>query len=222
MPSTFTTNKSIEKPASGSFNNAWAAPVNADWDDIDNAFGGSAGIVVTGVATGTYALTLAQYQPVNIEFGGTLSGNLLYVLPSGVGGMWTVSNNATGVFTISLGVAGGGSAALLPGFRTLLVSDGINIAFADNSLPAQAQAAAEAFATAADVVVTTNANSFASSAASTAQSNAEAFSANASNLSSGTVPNARLQNIGLLPGVVIEADPGGTPTGAPGTMFFLF
>jgi len=33
--STYTTNKNIEMPASGSYNNAWAAPVNADWADID-------------------------------------------------------------------------------------------------------------------------------------------------------------------------------------------
>ena len=35
MPSTFTTNKSIEKPSAGSYNNTWSVPVNADWDDID-------------------------------------------------------------------------------------------------------------------------------------------------------------------------------------------
>ena len=39
MTSTFTTNKSIEKPANGDYVNDWNVPVNADWDIIDQAFG---------------------------------------------------------------------------------------------------------------------------------------------------------------------------------------
>ena len=92
MASTFTTNKNIEKPASGSYNNAWAAPVNADFDDIDNALGGHAGISVTGVGAGTYALTIGQYQPINIEFTGVLTAALVYALPAGVGGIWSITS----------------------------------------------------------------------------------------------------------------------------------
>jgi hypothetical protein len=222
MSTTFTTNKNLIEPASGSFTNAWAAPVNSDWTAIDNAFGGNTVISVIGVTAGTYALTIAQYQPPNIEFTGTLSGNLVYVIPAGVGGIWTVSNATTGAFTISIGVTGGTSAAVLQGFRTLIVSDGSTVTLADTSAPAQAQANAEAFATAADAVVLASAESFASSAAATAQSNAEAFSADASNLSSGQVPNAVLPEIGDMPGVTIQADPGGTPIGGPFEMFFYY
>lgn len=222
MPSTFTTNKSIEQPASGSFNNAWAAPVNADWEDIDNAFGGNSVITVTGVATGTYALTLSQYQPPDIKFEGVVSGNLLYVLPAGVGGIWSVANDASGAFTISVGVAGGGAAGILPAARTLIVSDGVNVGFADNSLALQAIAISEAFATAADAVVTTNTEAFATAADTVVLASAEAFSADASNLSSGVVPNGQLPNIGNMPGVTIQADPGGTPSGSPGDMFFYY
>jgi hypothetical protein len=39
---------------------------------------------------------------------------------------------------------------------------------------------------------------------------------------SGTVPNSHLPNVGLMPGVVIQADPGGTPSGAPGTMYLYY
>jgi hypothetical protein len=222
MASTFTTNKSIEKPASGDYNNAWAAPVNVDWDDIDAAFGGNTGIIVTGVSTGSYALTLAQYRPPNIVFTGTLIGNLVYVLPAGVGGVWTVGNFTTGAFTISIASSGGGSIGVLQGFRTSVVSDGTGVSLADTSLPAQALANAEAFATSADAVVLSTAESFASGAAATAQSNAEAFSSNANNLTSGTVPNPRLPNVGLMPGVLISLDPGGTPSGSPGTIFFYY
>jgi len=128
MASTFTTNKHIEKPASGDYNNAWAAPVNADWDDIDNALGGSSSISVTGVGAGTYALTLPQYQPPNIKFTGTLTANLNYQLPAGVGGIWTISNGTTGAFTLTFSVNGGGSFVLPQGQRSQVVCDAATIA----------------------------------------------------------------------------------------------
>lgn len=222
MAATFTTNKNLIEPASGSFVNAWAAPVNSDWSAIDACFGGNTLINVTGVPTGSYALSIAQYQPPNIVFTGTIIAPLAYILPAGVGGVWSVNNITTGGFALQFGVSGGAAVTILQGFRSLVVSDGVNVGLADTSAPAQAQANAEAFATAADAVVLSSAESFASSAAATAQSNAEAFSKNASNLSSGTVPNAQLPNIGDLPGVTIQADPGGTPLGGPFDMFFYY
>jgi hypothetical protein len=218
----FTPNKNLQIPASGSFNNAWAAPVNLNFSEIDTALGGNTLIDVTGVTAGTYILTLAQYQPVNIEFAGPMSGNLTYVLPTGVGGLWTVGNLTSGAFTITFGIVGGVGPIIPQGFRSLVISNGANSVFADSAGPAQAQASAQAFATAADVVVTTNANTFATNAANTAQANAGAFSANASNLSSGTVPNAQLPNVGVMPGIIIQADPGGTPTGPPGTLWLYY
>jgi hypothetical protein len=170
MASTFTTNKHIEKPASGDYNNAWAAPVDADWDDIDNALGGHSAISVTGIGAGTYALTLPQYQPPNIEFTGILTANLNYQLPAGVGGLWSISNGTTGAFTLTFSVNGGGSFVLPQGQRSFLVCDGTNIALADSGI-----ALAEAFATAADAVVTTTTEAFATAAASAALASAEAF-----------------------------------------------
>jgi hypothetical protein len=219
----FTVNKSIQQPANGSFNNDWDVPVNADWAIIDNAFGGHSVINVTGVTAGTYTLTLAQYQPPIIVFTGTITANLVYQLPAGVGGIWSVQNVTIGAFTVGFKVTGSvGTLILAQGFRTLVLSDGSGPDTADDALPLQAQANAQAFATAADVVVTTNTEAFATAAANTAQSNAETFSANASNLSSGTVPNAQLPNVGIGPGVIIQADPGGTPTGPPGTLWLYY
>jgi hypothetical protein len=217
-----TPNKNLQMPANGSFNNDWDVPVNADWSAIDTAFGGNAVINVTGVAAGGYALSLSQYTPPNIAFIGTISANLVYVLPAGVGGIWTVSNGTTGSFFIQIGVSGGGSIAILQGFRSLIVSDGNNVSLADTSAPEQAQANAEAFATAADVTVLSTAESFATTAANAAQAAAIATAANASNLSSGVVANGLLPNPGVGPGVTIAADPGTTPSGAPGAIFYYF
>lgn len=220
--STFTPNKDLIEPANGSFNNIWDEPLALNWTSIDASFGGNTAINVTGVSAGTYALLLAQYQPPNIAFSGTIGGNLMYVLPAGVGGIWTVLNNTSGAFTLQIGVSGGSAVAVLQGLRSLIVSDGSSVGLADTSAAAQAQANAQAFATSADVVVATNANTFATAAANAAQAAAIATSANASNLSSGTVPNAQLPNVGVMPGVIIQADPGGTPSGPPGTIWFYY
>ena len=123
MTSTFTTNKSLEKPASGDYVNAWASPVNSDWDAIDASLGGTTGISVNGISTPTITLALSQYRPPNIEFSGTLSANLTYQVPTGVGGYWTVKNATTGNFTLSFGVAAGNSLVLASG-RTLVISNG--------------------------------------------------------------------------------------------------
>lgn len=142
MPSTFTTNKLIEQPASGSYDNAWAAPVNADWAIIDAAFGGSTSINVTGVVGGTYSLTPTQFQPPNISFVGALTANLAYQLPAGVGGIWSVYNGTTlpaGPFTLYFTVQSGGFFVLPPGQRSLIISDGTNISSAQTLVTAFSQ-----------------------------------------------------------------------------------
>jgi hypothetical protein len=223
MSTVFTTNKNLIEPAQGSFNNAWGTAINAGgWSAIDNAFGGNTVINVTGVTAGTYALTIAQYQPPIIVFDGTITGNLIYVLPFGVGGVWSVSNFTTGAFTVTFAVSGGTGFAVPQGFRISALSDGFGTDAADSALAAAAQANAEAFATAADAVVLASAESFASSAAATAQSNAQIFAQNANNINTGTVGAAFLPLAGNLDGITIAVDPGTTPSGSPGDIFYFY
>lgn len=136
MASTFTTNKSIEKPGSGDYVNTWDVPVNADFDVIDTSFGGITNINAVG-ASGTITLTSTQYRPPNIVISGLLTANVVYELPSGIGGVWSIYNNTTGAFTVTFSSAGGGTSLLLrQGYRTQVISDGTNIDFAStNSLP---------------------------------------------------------------------------------------
>lgn len=128
MPSTFSTNKTFEMPANGSYVDDWNIPLNAVIDEIDTCFGGSAPISVTGLGAGSEEFTLAQYQPPNIEFTGVLSGNLVYFLPTGIGGVWTVSNATTGAYTLGFGILGGNTFTLPQGQRSQLVSDGASVA----------------------------------------------------------------------------------------------
>ncbi len=130
LPDQFTPNKNIDYPVAGSYNNTWAVPLQGNWLAIDTAFGGKSTISVTGIAAGTYVLTIAQYTPPNIVFGGTLGGNLVYSLPTGVGGMWSVWNSTTGAFTLTFASGGGGSLVIPQGQRVYLVCDGANVQYA--------------------------------------------------------------------------------------------
>jgi hypothetical protein len=222
VTSSFTPNKDLEMPASGDYDNAWAAPLNAVIDECDTAFGGVTSIDVTGFGAETLALTVTQYRPPNLEFYGTISGQLLVTIPAGVGGFWSVSNSTSGAFNLYFANASNTPILIIQGQRSFVISDGVNMVFADSVQSAIAVSAAEAFATAADAVVTTNTEAFATAADSVVLSTAETFSSNASNLTAGAVANARLPNPGVGPGVTIAADPGTTPSGPPGSIWYYY
>jgi len=140
MTSTYTTNKNIEKPAYNDYASnptGWSAPINTDWDIIDRSLGGTQVKNPTGVS-GTVILTASEYQAPMLIIGASISGtatltaNVTYQIPSGVGGVWTVYNNTTGSFTVTISSGGGGTSVLLQqGYATALNSDGTNIRISD-------------------------------------------------------------------------------------------
>jgi len=134
MTSAYTPNKNIEQPANGDAVGSWNVPVNADWAIIDLALGGNVGINATS-APATVNLTLAQYQPLYIIFTGTLTNNVIYRLPSGVGGQWVVYNGTSGAFTLTIASLGGGANVVIgAGVRTLIMSDGTNVYLSSNTI----------------------------------------------------------------------------------------
>ena len=133
MTSTYTQNKYLEEPANGDYNASWNVPVNNDWSLIDTCFGGHVSINAVG-ASGITVLTLAQYQPPNIIITGTLTANVNYQLPAGVGGVWTIYNGTSGSYTVTFSSASGGASITLPqGWRTQAVCDGSNVSFASTA-----------------------------------------------------------------------------------------
>lgn len=127
MASSFTTNKTLEKPGNGDYVDTWNVPVNADLDVIDQAFGGTTSINVTA-ASGVTTLSASQYRSLIIAFSGTLTANVDYRIPSTVGGQWIVTNAATGAFTVTVSSAGGGTSVVVAaGTRRLVYSDGTNV-----------------------------------------------------------------------------------------------
>jgi hypothetical protein len=132
MPSTFTTNKNIEKPANNSYVDDWDTPVNADWDIIDRAFGGTHTVSLTNI---NVTLTQDQCQNVHILLTGTLTGNVTVNFPSGVSGFYIVDNVTTGAFTVTLASAGAGPLAVtaVQDANTFIWSDGTDVYLADNA-----------------------------------------------------------------------------------------
>tara|TARA_R110000868_G_scaffold275101_2_gene534798 strand:- start:527 stop:1411 length:885 start_codon:yes stop_codon:yes gene_type:complete len=119
-----TTNKGLTQPLIGS--SGWGLPLNEDYGDIDQAFGGVTSINVTGVTATPVVLTLDQYQSLTIKFSGTLTANVTYQIPAGVGGRWIVQNNTTGSFSITMASLGGGTTFPAVAGYTNFIADGTN------------------------------------------------------------------------------------------------
>ena len=126
-----TTNKDLNQPALNSTN--WDVPLNANFGYIDAALGGNTTKSVTGVGTTPVVLTTAEYQNMILTFSGTLTANVNYRIPSGVGGQWIVRNGTSGSFTLTISSGGGGTTFVAPqGFARTVYSDGTNIRAADD------------------------------------------------------------------------------------------
>ena len=211
--STFTTNKNIQEPASGSFNNAWATPVNANWSIIDEAFGGTTAISLTGVVNPSNTLTITQYTPPNIEFSGTMTLEVAYFVPAGVGGIWSVANNTTGAFLLVFGYASGSYQSIPQGTRTLFIGDGTNMQIAHTNIPAVNESAVLAWQAALAIQ---------GSQIQSVIPLAWIPSVPASQVTSGVFAAARIPPPASQPGVTIQADPGTTPTGTFGQIFYYY
>jgi hypothetical protein len=123
MTSSYTPNKSIELPGYNDYVDSWNTPVNADFTIIDTALGGVTNLNATSVS-GDVTLTSTQYRPLQIVITGTLTANVRYLIPSSVGGQWTVTNSTTGAFTVKIASAAGGSDITLPSGTTMVSCDG--------------------------------------------------------------------------------------------------
>ena len=98
LPTTAVTTSGL---TSGTAYTTWDVPENYNEAALDLILGGTASVSVTS-ASGTVALTADKYQPLALRFTGTLTANVTYTVPSGVGGTWVVRNETTGSYTITL------------------------------------------------------------------------------------------------------------------------
>lgn len=137
MASSFTTNKNLEKPGNGDYVDTWNIPVNGDMDILDAALGGTTSLNAT---SGNATLTSTQYQKAALNITGSISANVAYTIPSGVGGLWVVRNattdsgNTTNFVTI-LSAGGGTNVTVLRNSPVMVWSDGTNIRDVSVNLP---------------------------------------------------------------------------------------
>jgi len=130
MSSTFTTNKNIELPGNNDYINTWNVPVNSDFTIIDKALGSGVSIAL---ASTNYNFTTTDIQNQRITLTGTLTANVQVIFPSGVGGMWVVTNATLGAYTVIATIGGGGNFVVLQqSANSIIYSDGTNVAFADS------------------------------------------------------------------------------------------
>jgi len=137
MASSFTTNKTLEKPGNGDYVDTWNVPVNGDMDVIDQAFGGTTSLNAT---SGSATLSATQYRSLLLSISGAMSANVTYTIPSGIGGEWIVRNTTTdsvgGPWTVTIVSAGGGTSVVLDrNVNFLLFSDGTNIRSVGSVVP---------------------------------------------------------------------------------------
>ena len=137
MASSYTTNKTLEKPGNGDYVDTWNVPVNGDMDVIDQAFGGNTSLNAT---SGSATLSATQYRSLLLSISGAMSANVIYTIPSGIGGEWIVRNTTTdsvgGPWTVTIASAGGGTSVTLDrNVNFLLFSDGTNIRSVGSVVP---------------------------------------------------------------------------------------
>jgi len=125
MTSTFSTNKNLELPANGDYVNTWNIPVNSDMSILDAAFGGTTSL---NASSGSVTLSISQYQKLILSVTGSISADVTYTIPSGVGGQWVVKNLTTGGYSVIIASAGGGSSSTVANnIVATVVCDGTNV-----------------------------------------------------------------------------------------------
>ena len=167
------------------------------------------GSLVKAVTGGTATLSAAEASNVYVSFQGVQTSNQTVNFPAGVHRMWIVSNYATGgAFTLNVGVTGQASKVEIPrGTRQVVFSEGsgmfivddairpiisggtgTNTATGSGSLVLQTSPNLLGVPTTPTAAVGTNNTQI----ASTAYVKANLAALNASSLTTGTVPNARM------------------------------
>lgn len=140
MSNLFTSQLQLEYPTPGdpTTQNTWGAVLNGGmWPEIDQAIAGILSLSVAGnsnvVLTSTSG-SVDQAKNQRFNFTGLLTGNIIIFWPNGLNRFFSVANNTTGAFTVTLAVNNGsGSPAgativLNQGASAQYYSDGTNIA----------------------------------------------------------------------------------------------
>ena len=147
MTDAVTNNYSITQPTVGADLNTWGGVLNnGSLAPIDAALGANLGIAVTATDV---TMTTSQFQNAIFLVTGALTGDKNLIVPLSpnsatvaCGGRFVVVNNTTVAHNLTVKTAASGSTGVVvpQGFTALLYSDGTNVGYCSNGLPAFALA----------------------------------------------------------------------------------
>ena len=133
MTSAFSTDLKLELMVTGENAGTWGDKTNTNLNLIQQAIAGFESISIAGGAQTTNLLmsnaTLSQARNAVIKLTGTITGNQIVTVPSGIEKTYIVENNTTGSFTVEF-IQSGGSGVTFPETDKsikILFADGTNI-----------------------------------------------------------------------------------------------
>jgi hypothetical protein len=133
MPSTYTTNLGLEKPATGEQAGTWGVTANLSYDFLDMATDGNVSIALS---SSSYTLTTSQGVDSSgrnkvIEFTGTLSANAtIFIAPNTARKIYFIRNHTSGGFSLVIQPQGGTGPTftLQAGHSAIVYADGLGAA----------------------------------------------------------------------------------------------
>ena len=128
MPSTFTTNTGIEKPASGEQAGSWGITVNTNSDILDRALNGVVSLALVGTSsnlTTSNGATSDGQNKVLLCSGTLAAAHTITILPADAQKVYYVKNDATKTVTFSQG-SGATTANVATGSFAIIYADGNN------------------------------------------------------------------------------------------------
>lgn len=128
MPSTFTTNTGIEKPAQGEQAGSWGITVNTNSDIIDRAINGVVSLSLVGTSsnlTTSNGATSDGQNKVLLCSGTLAAAHTITILPADAQKVYYVKNDATKTVTFSQG-SGATTANIAIGSFAIIYADGNN------------------------------------------------------------------------------------------------
>lgn len=138
MPSSFTPNLGIEKPADGEQDGVWGDTVNINMDILDRAVNGSVTVSLSGststLTTTDGTLSTGQYNLLVLS--GALSGtHTITIAPNTAQKIYYVQNNTAQTVVFSQGL--GSTASVLAGASAIIYSNGAGAGAAVSNLTNQ-------------------------------------------------------------------------------------
>jgi hypothetical protein len=134
MASTYSTDLKIELMVTGENAGTWGEKTNDNLNVIQQAIAGYgeqsiAGGAQTTTLTIANSPTLSVARNIVIKLSGTITGNQIVTVPSGIEKTWIVSNGTTGAFTVEFKTTGGTGTTWSTTDKgiKILYSDGTNI-----------------------------------------------------------------------------------------------